>query len=61
MATRFVGDVSNQPFAPCLGLGLAFFVCRHSGVACAEVLANDMRAGRIIQEIDFVLALVHNL
>jgi hypothetical protein len=50
MAKRFVGDVSKQSLAPGRGLSLAFFVCRHGGIARAEVLTNDKRAGKIIQE-----------
>ena len=45
---QFVGDVSNQSFAP--GLGLALFLRRHGGVAGTEVLTDDMGTGEIIQE-----------
>src|SRR4249919_1383356 len=50
MTVWLIGDVSNHTLAPCLRLSLSGFVEGHGGIARGEILADDMRAGEVVQE-----------
>jgi hypothetical protein len=47
---RFVCHVGLERGGPGVGFGLARFVGRHRGVSGGEVLADDMRTSKVIQE-----------
>lgn len=46
----FVCHVGQQAVGPDFGFGLARFVGRYRGESGGEVLADDMRAGEVVQE-----------
>ncbi|MEO8714522.1 MAG: hypothetical protein ABI369_05880 [Acetobacteraceae bacterium] len=50
ITSRFDSDVADQPLGPIVRLALALLIGGHCRVSGSEVIAEDMRTGKIIQK-----------